>query len=49
MKRITIAFDCDGTLIDNTTKPGVIKANEEIRTLLITLAKFKNVKIIVWS
>lgn len=48
MKITTIAFDVDGTLIQtgNTGKP---LANERIRTLLITLASFKNVRIIVWS
>lgn len=47
MKRVVIAFDVDGTLRDNT-KEGVI-ANEDIRTLLRILSKFKNTKIIVWS
>jgi len=58
MKKITIAFDVDGTLRDNkfdstseitpfpTDKP---IANEEIRTLLIILSKFKNIRILVWS
>lgn len=44
MKSITIAFDVDGTLVDSKGR-----INERIRTLLITLASFKNVKIIVWS
>lgn len=50
MKKITICFDCDGTLItaDSAEKRQIV-ANERIRTLLITLASFKNVKIIVWS
>lgn len=47
MKQITIAFDCDGTLLNNTKQDMV--ANERIRTLLITLASFKNTRIIVWS
>lgn len=50
MKKITIAFDIDGTIRSNTvdqTKAPV--ANEEIRSLLIILSKFKNVKILVWS
>lgn len=49
MKKITIAFDVDGTLIANEINPIQPKVNERIRTLLITLASFKNVKIIVWS
>lgn len=47
MKKITIAFDCDGTLLDNTA--GEMKANERIRSLLIGLSSFKNVRIVVWS
>jgi beta-phosphoglucomutase-like phosphatase (HAD superfamily) len=50
MKKITIAFDCDGTLV--TTESADTKkivANERIRSLLIALSSFKNVKIIVWS
>lgn len=48
MKKVTVAFDVDGTLIQtgNTGKP---VANERIRSLLITLASFKNIRIIVWS
>lgn len=55
MKKITIAFDIDGTLRSNLISgmyykdKSKIEANEEIRTLLILLSKFKNVKIIVWS
>lgn len=56
MKKITIAFDVDGTLISNRhhySNPDragdPIIANEAIRSLLITLAGFKNTKIIVWS
>ena len=52
MKKITIAIDVDGTLIkngDNVLDTGVPIANEKIRTLLITLASFKNVHIVVWS
>ena len=44
---ITIAFDCDGTLLDNTKSEPV--ANENIRTLLVILSRFKNVRIVVWS
>lgn len=46
MKKITIAFDVDGTLA-NSKKEQV--PNERIRTLLVTLHSFKNVKIVVWS
>lgn len=50
MKKITIAFDCDGTIIQNgALAENEIVANERIRTLLIILASFKNTKIIVWS
>lgn len=48
MQKITIAFDVDWTLINNEKAPEII-ANENIRTLLICLSTFKNVKIIVWS
>lgn len=47
MKKITIAFDIDGTLRNNTQERVV--ANEDIRSLLVILSKFKNVKIVVWS
>jgi len=47
MKKVIIAFDIDGTLRDNTKfEP---RANERIRSLLVTLASFKNTHIIVWS
>ena len=54
MDRITIAFDVDGTLRDNREgyehgNPIGAQPNECIRTLLITLASFKNTQIIVWS
>lgn len=53
MKKVTIAFDVDGTLIRNDgpgdMDGGTPVANERIRTLLITLASFKNTRIIVWS
>lgn len=53
MKNVLIAFDIDGTLRNNATNPygtsDTIVANERIRTLLIILASFKNVKIMVWS
>ena len=44
MKKIKIAFDVDGTLIGDKGK-----VNKNIRTLLVILSSFKNVKIIVWS
>jgi phosphoglycolate phosphatase-like HAD superfamily hydrolase len=50
MKSVVVAFDIDGTLRSNTDdQTAAPVANEEIRSLLITLAKFKNVKILVWS
>lgn len=50
MKKITIAFDCDGTLVTTSSATDKrIVANERIRTLLVALASFKNVRIIVWS
>lgn len=49
MKTVTIAFDVDGTLITTDSKDSRPIANERIRTLLIVLASFKNIKIIVWS
>ncbi len=53
MKKITIAFDVYGTLRNNGTNPygtsEAVVANERIRTLLITLASFKNTRIMVWS
>lgn len=50
MKTVTIAFDCDGTLIqDGAMEDHEIVANERIRSMLIGLAHSKNVKIIVWS
>lgn len=48
MKKVLIAFDIDGTLRNNAEAVHPL-ANEEIRTLLILLSKFKNVKIMVWS
>lgn len=47
MRKIVIAFDVDGTLRNNEGIEPL--ANERIRTLLIILSSFKNVKIIVWS
>lgn len=54
MKKTLIAFDIDGTLRDNSKDndekvPMYPVANEEIRSLLIILSKFKNVEILVWS
>lgn len=48
MQKIVIAFDVDGTLINNKYE-GEYVANENIRNLLICLAGFKNTKIVVWS
>jgi phosphoserine phosphatase len=44
MRWVVVAFDMDGTLIDadGTYQPHIIG-------MLTTLAKFKNVKIVVWS
>ncbi len=47
-KKVTIAFDIDGTLRDNSVG-GACVANERIRTLLITLASMKNTHILLWS
>lgn len=50
MKKIIIAFDCDGTLV--TTDSAITKnivAIERVRSMLIALANSKNVKIVVWS
>jgi phosphoserine phosphatase len=50
MKKVVIAFDCDGTLVTtNSAEEGVVTANERVRTLLIAFASMKNTKIIVWS
>lgn len=50
MKKITVAFDVDGTLVqDGALNEHQIVANERIRTLLIILASFKNVRVVVWS
>lgn len=50
MKQVTIAFDVDGTLIQNgALAEHEIIANQRIRTLLIILAHMKNTKILVWS
>lgn len=50
MKKLLIAFDVDGTLVNNgALSEHEIVANERIRQLLIILAHMKNVKILVWS
>lgn len=50
MKKILVAFDVDGTLIQNgALAEHQIVANERIRTLLIIMSHMKNVKIMVWS
>lgn len=54
MQKVIVAFDIDGTLRNNEKSyehqdAGNVIINEEIRTLLVILRKFKNTKIIVWS
>lgn len=50
MNKITIAFDCDGTLIqDGAFAEHEIVANERVRSMLIALGHCKNVRIVVWS
>lgn len=50
MKKLTIAFDCDGTLVTtDSAENGRIVANERVRSGLIFFASMKNTKIIVWS
>ena len=44
MKKVTIAFDVDGTLIDSEGN-----TNWRITELLRILSRFKNTRIIVWS
>lgn len=51
MRWVVIAFDVDGTLVINGDYPedGTDKPHTPTIQLLKTLAKFKNVKIVVWS
>lgn len=50
MKKITIAFDVDGTLIQNGAMSAwEMRPNRRIVRLLEALATFKNVEIVVWS
>jgi phosphoserine phosphatase len=53
MQKITVCFDIDGTLISNDLEKIPLAqypvANERVRSLLVTLASFKNVEIAVWS
>lgn len=49
MIQLTVAFDCDGTLIKADPDGKGIIANERIRSILVGLAHSKNVRIIVWS
>lgn len=52
MKKITIAFDVDGTLIRDIkdTSPHFFPdTNDRIVDLLKTLSSFKNTKIVIWS
>lgn len=44
MKKIVVAFDVDGTLIDSEGN-----TNWRITELLRILSRFKNIEIIVWS
>lgn len=44
MEKWAVAFDVDGTLIDEKFNP-----HEEIVAMLKTFSRFKNVKIVVWS
>lgn len=50
MKKLIIAFDCDGTLVttDSASSKKIV-ANERQRSMLIALAHSKNVRIVVWS
>lgn len=50
MDKLVIAFDVDGTLIENGAMDEFdMKPNRRVVSLLIGLAHSKNVKIIVWS
>lgn len=54
MKKVVIAFDIDGTLRSNKIEyehgdSSNVFINERIRSLLVALSSFKNVKIMVWS
>lgn len=50
MKKLIIAFDCDGTLVTTeSAETRKIVANERQRSMLIALAHSKNVRIVVWS
>lgn len=50
MQKLIVAFDCDGTLVTTeSAETKKIEANEDVRTLLIILSRFKNIRILVWS
>jgi len=51
MKKITIAFDVDGTLRKNTEERHrtEIEENKRIVEMLLTFASFKNVEVHIWS
>jgi len=55
MNKITIAFDIDGTLRDNTHEYPVgdmkkrINWNNRICELAVILSKFKNITCVIWS
>ncbi len=44
MRKVTVAFDVDGTLLGKSDL-----AEEDIRTLLRILSRFRNVHVVVWS
>lgn len=54
MKKVTIAFDIDGTLRSNKDgyehgNPIGAMPNERIRSMLINFSKFKNIECHIWS
>lgn len=50
MQKLVVAFDVDGTLIENGAwVTGVMTPNQRIVDLLVTLASFKNITVVVWS
>lgn len=52
MRTVTIAFDVDGTLIKEITESDGYRheiINEDVRMMLVTLARLRNVRIHLWS
>lgn len=50
MQQITIAFDVDGTLLnDDETRPQIAINREIVELLDVFLHCFRNAKVIVWS